>query len=283
MRTGEIDSVRAEALTREAFDARYVVADRPVVIRGGIVDAPAWRAWTDAYLINRVGHRRIRLSASDTSIFNPNADSGMGAVVERDETFTDALRLLTAAAPGTCFYIMQQSIPDTLPELLGDVPAPRWLPERGELARLNLWFGAAGSASPLHFDSRHNFLAMLRGRKQVDLLPPSETPKLYPAEQSRLRHISQVDVLAPDLHRFPLFADAESRAATLEPGDLLFIPSRWWHFVRSPEMSLSVNFWWDTAETDRARLETRLRRLLTRAGSAGRCSPRPNERSRIEE
>src|SRR5690349_5471344 len=31
---------------------------------------------------------------------------------------------------------------------------------------------------------------------------------------------------------------------TLNPGEVLFLPSRWWHHVRSLERALSVNFWW---------------------------------------
>jgi cupin-like protein len=260
--SADIESVSAAALTREDFDARFVTGDRPVVIRGALTDTPAFARWTDEYLLGRVGQRRIQLTASDTHTFNPNVDSGMGHAVERDETFAEALRLVSTPRGGESFYVMQQSIPDKLPELLDDVPVPRWLPERATLARVNLWFGAADSASPLHFDSRHNFLGMIRGRKRVDLFAPSETPRLYQAEQSRHRHISQVDMLVPDADRFPLFASAASSAGTLEPGDMLFIPSRWWHFVRSLETSLSVNFWWDTADTARARLERRLRRRL---------------------
>jgi hypothetical protein len=30
----------------------------------------------------------------------------------------------------------------------------------------------------------------------------------------------------------------------LGPGDAMYLPSRWWHQVRSLDLSLSVNFWW---------------------------------------
>lgn len=30
----------------------------------------------------------------------------------------------------------------------------------------------------------------------------------------------------------------------LEPGDGLFIPLGWWHYVRSLDVSFSVSFWW---------------------------------------
>lgn len=45
--------------------------------------------------------------------------------------------------------------------------------------------------------------------------------------------------------RFPLYADAEYVEAILEPGDCLFIPRGWWHYVASLDVSCSVSFWWD--------------------------------------
>jgi len=30
----------------------------------------------------------------------------------------------------------------------------------------------------------------------------------------------------------------------LEEGEMLYIPPKWWHYVRSLTMSLSVSFWW---------------------------------------
>ena len=31
----------------------------------------------------------------------------------------------------------------------------------------------------------------------------------------------------------------------LEPGDLLYIPIGWWHYVRGLSVSFSVSFWWN--------------------------------------
>lgn len=43
--------------------------------------------------------------------------------------------------------------------------------------------------------------------------------------------------------RFPLFKDAQYEEAVLGPGDMLYIPSKHWHYVRSLSPSFSVNFW----------------------------------------
>lgn len=58
------------------------------------------------------------------------------------------------------------------------------------------------------------------------------------------RNISAVDVEAPDLARFPLFAHAQGAAQVLlAPGEMLFLPAGHFHHVRALTPSVSVNFW----------------------------------------
>lgn len=38
--------------------------------------------------------------------------------------------------------------------------------------------------------------------------------------------------------------DLEFLDCILEEGDMLYIPPKWWHYVRSLTTSLSVSFWW---------------------------------------
>lgn len=58
-------------------------------------------------------------------------------------------------------------------------------------------------------------------------------------------NISAVDVEAPDLALHPRFAEASGTHldAVLGPGDALYIPAGWWHYVRSITPSFTVNFW----------------------------------------
>jgi hypothetical protein len=59
--------------------------------------------------------------------------------------------------------------------------------------------------------------------------------------------VSLVDFEAPDLQRFPRFAQAweAGEQAVLEPGDAIFIPSMWFHHIEALEpVNLLVNAWW---------------------------------------
>jgi len=84
------------------------------------------------------------------------------------------------------------------------------------------------------------------GSKLIRLYPPSVSSALYPRSDI-LKNTSQVDVENPDLDKFPLFADVDDlyrQEVVLNPGQVLYIPPKHWHFVKSLDVSFSVSFWW---------------------------------------
>lgn len=110
---------------------------------------------------------------------------------------------------------------------------------------MNIWLGPEGTVSPLHHDPKHNLLTQIRGHKRVLLFPPDQAG-LYPfSEECLMSNTSQVNPENPDLSQFPLFSGAKGLGCLLGPGDVLYIPPKWWHHVRSLTASLSVSFWWE--------------------------------------
>jgi oxalate decarboxylase/phosphoglucose isomerase-like protein (cupin superfamily) len=82
------------------------------------------------------------------------------------------------------------------------------------------------------------------GRKYVRLISPAHTAAVYPHTAGMHTNTSQVDVDAPDAARFPLYAGAPFAECVLEAGDMLYIPPRWWHYVKAVTASFSCSFWW---------------------------------------
>lgn len=52
-----------------------------------------------------------------------------------------------------------------------------------------------------------------------------------------------MDVENVDEKSFPLFSQIDKYECILEAGDILYIPVKWWHFVKSLDNSFSVSFW----------------------------------------
>jgi hypothetical protein len=116
----------------------------------------------------------------------------------------------------------------------------------------SIWIGNR-TRIPAHQDVPDNLACVVAGRRRVILFPPQQLSNLYigpldftPAGQA----ISLVDFDAPDYDRFPRFAEAleHAQVAELGPGDAVFIPSMWWHYVQALEdFNVLVNYWWRQA------------------------------------
>jgi hypothetical protein len=143
----------------------------------------------------------------------------------------------------TAPIIAIQMLPLTthLPEFVQQNPMPL-LPRIGP----RLWLGGPVKTQ-IHNDRDHNLACVIAGRRRFLLFPPEEVASLYIGPIDNPPPLSIVDVEAPDLERFPRFAQAlrTAQVAELSPGDALFIPRHWWHHVTSLDAyNAMVNYWW---------------------------------------
>ncbi len=113
----------------------------------------------------------------------------------------------------------------------------QWTSERVYSA---VFIGPEGTLSQLHRDfwHTHAYLAQIQGRKRAILFSPKDSEFLYGGH---------VDPEQPDLERFELFDRATAYECVIEPGEVLFMPPDWWHWVRGLEKSItfSQNFFND--------------------------------------
>jgi ribosomal protein L16 Arg81 hydroxylase len=86
-------------------------------------------------------------------------------------------------------------------------------------------------------------LCQIKGSRTISLFDPLQADLLYlnPLNPA----YSLVDPRNPDYEKFPLFKKAKSLEVTLNPGEILYLPFQWFHFVKSNSgKNLAVNYWY---------------------------------------
>lgn len=130
-----------------------------------------------------------------------------------------------------------------------DLPLPP-TPDGHDPALASIWIGNRTTAAT-HFDMSNNLACCMVGHRRFTLFPPDQIANLYPGPLEPTpggQVVSMVDIAAPDLGRYPRFADALASAqiAELGPGDVLFYPALWWHNVEAlDEFNVMINYWWN--------------------------------------
>ncbi len=148
---------------------------------------------------------------------------------------------------GPVIAIQMLPLAEQAPGVVRDNPMPLLPGDVGP----RLWLGGRVKTQ-IHHDPDHNLACVVAGRRRFILFPPEQVGALYIGPPDRAPPLSLVDPEAPDLSRFPRFADAMrvARVAHLEPGDALLMPRYWWHHVTSLDpYNAMVNYWWGGAKS----------------------------------
>lgn len=245
--------------SREEFEERYVRRSRPVILRGAIGDWPAMSRWSTGYFRERFGDREVPVvRVKNGALYDP--ETGVNYEEMQVGAYVD---LLERGQASTVYMVFR--VHEVMPELFDDIVQPIYCRD-APWSRSRLWFASPDTKGALHRDLPDNLYAQVTGRKKFLLLDRRSTRLVYRYPlRSGVPNYSPVDAEAPDLERYPRFREASLMSAEVESGDLLYIPSLWWHQARSLDVSLSINLWWlrgpMVAVARAAELFMRLRKL----------------------
>lgn len=228
----------------ESFSKNYFNPRKPVKLKGCIEHWPALQRWSNVkYILEKIGPRTVpvEIGSSYTS-------SEWSQKLMTVRSFIETYMLKNNTPVG---YIAQHQLFNQIVELLDDIREPEYCclsdtyEKSGDGVDVNAWFGPAHTVSPMHYDPKHNLLTQIVGSKAILLADPKYNDDIYPYEDALLFNTSQVNPEKPDFDQFPKFKDVPLMQCVLEPGDMLYIPPKWWHHVRSLSASFSVSFWWN--------------------------------------
>jgi hypothetical protein len=232
---GELD--QPASLDASTFWNTYYTRNQAVVLRGAAASWPALSKWSPSYLAQNFGDVEVEITTRRQS--DPQYELNF-----RQHTSRMSLRefagLVADAGATNDFYMVANNkvLQHTrLGELLHDVgDVCGTLDPAEKPTRTFLWFGPAGTVTPLHHDRANIFMAQVFGRKRVSLFPTHAIRHMY----------NNVGVFSPGdpedaASTLPALQHAKKYVVVLSPGDVLFLPVGWWHHVRSLDTSITVS------------------------------------------
>jgi hypothetical protein len=226
---------------------------KPRILEAEFAGTKALQDWTVEYLRDKCGHATVRVFVSIGDDYSVDIDStsqsrkqirdmSMAEFVERISGLPGHEPLLE---PGERYYLY--AFPAQLFDgVLTELPEPRFLSDqRYGPVRSNFWVSPPNFITLAHSDPFHdNLLAQIRGVKRLLLWDPSQAPLLYLNKFGDANHgRSQPDLRKPDFDRYPLLKQSHALEVCLHPGDVLYLPEAWVHYVYTDSLSISVNYW----------------------------------------
>jgi len=240
---------RRVRLARAEFFRQYYSAGRPVIISGMLDDWPALGKWNIDFLSRQYAEKIVEIQADRNTDGQDESNKTRHQIKMRFGDYLDWIRRQDSSNDRYLTAYNSVHNVHALAELMRDV---RGVPEYLDLASRDqgfLWIGPRGTLTPFHHDLTNNLLAQVIGRKRFVIASSSEISGMYNHDHC----FSAVDGRRVDYDRFPDMRGVRLMELILEPGELLFLPVGWWHFVEGLEFSISLtftNFRWNNAFTD---------------------------------
>ncbi|XP_050543797.1 HSPB1-associated protein 1 isoform X2 [Daktulosphaira vitifoliae] len=135
-----------------------------------------------------------------------------------------------------------------------------------------LWIGSTGAHTPCHQDLYGiNLVAQIYGTKRWILLPPDMgkylLPSRVPYEESSC--YSKINFSCPKILT-SIDEKCKCISVVLSPGDVLYVPHKWWHYVENLSTAISINSWIPISKYDNlSRLNESIVRFLVSSVCSG--------------
>ena len=242
LKSVNIESAPIPDIDPDAFDMNVYDNQKPVVVRGAVKWWPALKKWTQPHYLYEALKNLDLPVVSQKKVFLRGTDDfeAMGTIGN------DLTRLFKSYDPtsewhhytGMSATSGSSLAPDLepLPKLFDKLP---W-----ETRTAKLWASNGDIDSGLHFDeNKGGFVMTVVGEKHVCLFPNGDAENLYMRNGYESGIFILKDITMANRAKYSKVWNAHPMVATLKPGDLLYIPHRWFHEVYSPAVSISITGW----------------------------------------
>lgn len=249
----------------ETIVDELIAAQQPVIITGTDLAAPAMK-WNLQYLSEHMGNGKLtvyqtRDHCEKFKYFDEKkkVDGFVPPMKQVQMTFKEFHESLKCQPRGLRHYLQEPLTDKVGSGIVEDFVKFNWKWARGQQLANNwgplttnlLLVSQEGNITPCHYDEQENLYSQVVGVKRVILFPPEQFECLYPHPVYHPHdRQTQVDFDNPDFKKFPNFKKAEGLEAVLKPGDVLYLPSYWFHYFETPpgmDYAVSLTFWYKAA------------------------------------
>jgi hypothetical protein len=227
-------TARVATISKEDFLRDYKMPKIPVVMEQLTAVWPAREKWTLDYICEVAGENSVPLyGGGDRARGRRHQHAALTEMKLRD--YVESLKQGENKLRMFFYNILSYA-----PELTHDFSYPdiglklfTKLPV--------LFFGGKGAKVQMHFDIdlADILLCHFGGKKRVYLFPPEQAKYLYHVPFS-FSSLFDIDIDKPDYEKFPALNYLQGTVAELTHGDVLYIPSGYWHYIVYDEIGFSM-------------------------------------------
>ena len=224
-----------EPISARDFEEKYLIPQKPVLIKGLGNHYPAGEKWSIEFLKEYCGD--VKVGVFDNNQQHSKASAYTTPDVEMK--FSDYVdNVMTAGKSNLRMFLFNMF--KHKPGLRNDFPCPYLF--KGILGKIgHMFFGCEGTKVRIHqdIDMSNVLLTQFYGRKKVILIAPEYSDLLY---RLPFNTYSLVDLDNPDYSKDPGRQYIKADEYILEPGDSLFMPSGYWHFITYLDGGFAVSY-----------------------------------------
>uniref|UniRef100_A0A6B2LBV2 JmjC domain-containing protein n=1 Tax=Arcella intermedia TaxID=1963864 RepID=A0A6B2LBV2_9EUKA len=256
------------------FYRNYVSMGIPVILCGMMESWPAMKLWDLDYLKDTFGESPISVDITPTGHGDCVVDGTYFVQpMQKKMKLGDVVDIFLKKSPALGVYYIQKQNDNFRTEFEG----PLWKDVINNVElfgsrvfdsspdAVNFWMGDDKAVSSMHKDPYENLYCVVKGQKNFTLLPPTDYPYLYETD-FRNAHYERNDEgedwsivldqgtvpwipVDPDnaahYQKFPNFNNISPLRVSVQPGEILYLPSMVYHKVAQTGCTIAVNYWFD--------------------------------------
>lgn len=214
----EMDRINCCSL--ENFKEKHIAQEKPVVLTGLIDDWKALKEWDLEFFKKNCGEVNIKANLYDPRLTH---DTNVKTIIDRMERGDQKAYIQEWWFNFDCPFLQKYY---SIPEIFADDLSFETFGSYGTF----MFMGSKDSSSYLHQDSLHTNIwsAQIRGNK-----------KWYFFGRDAIMEENQDG--SPNVDKFIKDPRSEIMHVTLQPGEIVYFPSNWWHRTKILDSSISIH------------------------------------------